>query len=76
MVAIKVEVHPVLAYACGRYLLALDALALLSVTVLGALPTAQNVYVHASRHRRQVTFARDAILSARPSACLPSLRQG
>lgn len=38
MVAIKVEVHPVLAYACGRYLLALDALALLSVTVLGHCP--------------------------------------
>ena len=39
----------------------LDGEALLAVTVLSALPTAQNVFVIATRYDRATLLARDAI---------------
>lgn len=60
VVATKQVVQPLASYAVGR-LLGLPADALLAVTVLSALPTAQNVYVIASRYDRAVLLARDAI---------------
>ena len=54
-------VQPLAAYAVGRYALGLDTTQLLAVTVLAALPTAQNVFVIASRYERSTLLARDAI---------------
>lgn len=59
--ALKLVVQPVTAYALGRFALDLDQSALLAVTVLAALPTAQNIFVHAVRYHCRVTLARDSI---------------
>lgn len=61
VVATKQVVQPVAAYLVGRFLLGLDAEALLAVTVLSALPTAQNVFVVAQRYDRAALLARDVI---------------
>ncbi len=61
-VALKMVVQPLAAYAVGRVALGLEGDALLAVTVLSALPTAQNVFIIASRYDRAVLLARDAIL--------------
>lgn len=58
---LKMLVQPLAAYLVGRFLLGLDGTDLLAVTVLSALPTAQNVYVIAARYDRSVLLARDAI---------------
>jgi malonate transporter and related proteins len=58
---LKEVVQPVTAYVVGRFVLDLDPPALLAVTVLAALPTAQNIFVHASRYGRGVVVARDSI---------------
>lgn len=60
-VALKMVLQPLSAYVVGRFVLDLDPSALLAVTVLSALPTAQNVYVIASRYDRGTLLARDAI---------------
>lgn len=57
---LKLAVQPVFAWALGRFALGLDGHELLAVTVVAALPTAQNVFTYASRYRRGVTLARDA----------------
>jgi predicted permease len=54
-------VQPLSAYLIGRFLIGLDTEALLAVTVLSSLPTAQNVFVIASRYNRGALLARDAI---------------
>lgn len=59
--ALKVVVQPVAAYLVARFALGLDDAALFAVTVLAALPTAQNIFVHATRYDRGVVVARDAI---------------
>ena len=59
--ALKLVVQPLTAYAVGRFVLDLDAKALFAVTVLAALPTAQNIFVHATRYRRAEVLARDSI---------------
>lgn len=61
VVGLKMLVQPLAAYAVGRFVLDLDTSALLAVTVLSALPTAQNVFVIASRYERATLLARDAI---------------
>ena len=58
---LKMVVQPLAAYVVGRFALGLDAEQLLAVTVLSALPTAQNVFVIASRYERGVLLARDSI---------------
>ncbi len=60
-VVLKMVVQPVAAYAIARFALGLDGDALLAVTVLSALPTAQNVFIIASRYDRETLLARDAI---------------
>lgn len=60
--ALKTFVQPLTAYAVARFGLGLDGHALLAVVVCSALPTAQNIYVHASRFDRATTLARDTIL--------------
>ena len=60
LAALKLVVQPAAACLTGL-LLGLDDAALLAVTVLSALPTAQNIFVHATRYDRAVVLARDTI---------------
>ncbi|QDB80350.1 AEC family transporter [Georgenia wutianyii] len=60
VVGLKIVVQPLLAHLVGLAV-GLDDSALYAVTVLAALPTAQNVFVLASRYDRGVVLARDAI---------------
>ena len=53
--------QPLTAYVVARYLLDLGDTALLAVTVLSALPTAQNIFVHATRYGRAEVLARDSV---------------
>ena len=59
--ALKVVVQPAAAYVLARLVLDLEGTALLAVTLLAALPTAQNIFVHATRYDRAVIVARDSI---------------
>lgn len=61
VVELKLVSQPLVAYAVGRFVLDLGAHQLLAVTVLAALPTAQNVFVIANRYDRSTLLARDAI---------------
>ena len=61
-VALKLLVMPLVAWAAARYLFGLDGHELFVAVVLAALPTAQNVFVYASRYGRGETLARDAVL--------------
>ena len=61
IVALKLGLQPVLAYLIGRYLVGLDGPEVLAVTVIAALPTAQNIFTHAVRYDRGVILARDTI---------------
>ena len=61
-VALKVLVQPALAYLIGRYGLGLAGPVLLAAVVTSALPTAQNVFVFATRYRQAEGLARDAIM--------------
>ncbi|RHW26003.1 AEC family transporter [Nocardioides immobilis] len=61
VVGLKMVAQPLAAYAAGRFLLGMDDLDLFAVTLLAALPTAQNVFVVATRYERGVLLARDAI---------------
>ena len=58
---LKLVVQPAASYGVARFVLGLDGTALLAVTVLAALPTAQNIFVHATRYGRGVVLARDSI---------------
>lgn len=60
VVGLKLLVQPALAYLIGLAV-GLEDTALYAVAVLAALPTAQNVFVLASRYDRGVVLARDAI---------------
>jgi malonate transporter and related proteins len=60
--ALKMLVQPVLAYLMGRFLLGLEGHDLFAVVVISTLPTAQNVFVYASRYGRGVVLARDTAL--------------
>ena len=59
--ALKLVVQPVTAYVVARFVLGLGETGLLAVTVLSALPTAQNIFVHATRYGRAEVLARDSI---------------
>ncbi len=59
---LKLAVQPMVAYAVGHLALGLSGHALLAVVVCSSLPTAQNIFVHATRYDRAPTLARDTIL--------------
>ncbi|MEV4754953.1 AEC family transporter [Micromonospora sp. NPDC049559] len=61
-VVLKVVAQPALAYAIGRFGLGLGGPALLAGVVTSALPTAQNVFVFATRYGRAESLARDAVV--------------
>ncbi len=64
LVLIKLVVQPIAAYLIGAYALGLVGRDLLAVTVIAALPTAQNVFTFAMRYDRGVILARDMIFVA------------
>ncbi len=58
---IKVLLQPLVAWALGAFVFGLSGPELLAVTVVAALPAAQNIYVIASRYEVGVLLARDSI---------------
>ncbi len=60
--AIKLVLQPLVAWFVASVVLGVDGHALLAIVVTSALPTAQNVFVHATRYDRATTLARDTIL--------------
>jgi predicted permease len=60
--AFKLIVHPAIAYLFARFALGMEGQALFAVVVTSALPTAQNVFVAASRYRTGITVAKDTVL--------------
>ncbi|MFE7416579.1 AEC family transporter [Rhodococcus sp. NPDC057529] len=73
---LKIVVQPVLAYLMARYLLGLDGHELFAIVVVATLPTAQNVFVYASRYGVGTVMARDTAfvttLAAIPGIALVS----
>ncbi|KGN38030.1 AEC family transporter [Knoellia subterranea] len=59
---LKLIVQPLVAYAVARFALGVEGHALLAIVVTSALPTAQNIFVHATRYDRATVLARDTIL--------------
>lgn len=59
---LKLVVQPLVAWAVAHLALGIDGAALLAVVVCSSLPTAQNIFVHATRYDRATTLARDTIL--------------
>lgn len=59
---LKLFAMPAVAYLVGRFGFGLDDHALYAVTVLGALPSAQNVFLYAQRYGVGETVARDVVL--------------
>lgn len=62
LVALKVLVQPLVAYLFGRYGLGLAGRSLLAAVVTSGLPTAQNVFVFATRYQRGTALARDSVV--------------
>jgi malonate transporter and related proteins len=58
----KLVVHPLMAFLFARFALGMEAQALFAAVVTASLPTAQNVFVAASRYRTGVTVAKDTVL--------------
>lgn len=59
---LKLLVQPAVAYLVASLVLGVDGHALLAIVVTSALPTAQNIFVHATRYDRATVLARDTIL--------------
>jgi malonate transporter len=59
--ALKLVAMPLTAWAVGAFVFGLDGLELYAVTVLAALPTAQNVFVYAQRYTTAELVARDTV---------------
>ncbi|NLE79421.1 MAG: AEC family transporter [Rhodococcus sp.] len=57
---LKIVVQPVLSYLMAHHLLGLSGHELFAIVVVSALPTAQNVFVYASRYQRGTVLARDS----------------
>ena len=58
---LKVAVHPAVAFGVGS-LLGLDGRELLALTVIAALPAAQNIYVYAVNYDESRSLARSTVL--------------
>ena len=61
VVALKVVGQPLVAFLVARFVVGLEPADVFAVTVIAALPTAQNVFTHAVRYNQGVVLARDAI---------------
>ncbi len=60
--ALKLVGMPVIVWALGRFVFGLDGEHLLALVIMGALPTAQNVFLFAAPYGRGEIVARDVIL--------------
>ena len=60
--AVKLLVHPGLAYLIAAFVFGLDGLMLYAAVVMASLPTAQNVLVTAVRYQSGEVIARDTVL--------------
>lgn len=60
--ALKLLVQPVVAWFVASVVLGVHGHALLAIVVTSSLPTAQNIFVHATRYDRATVLARDTIL--------------
>lgn len=58
--SLKMGVLPVLAWALARFGWHMQGTELFAVVVIASLPTAQNVFIYASRYGRGVVLARDS----------------
>ncbi len=67
---LKMLIQPATAYVAARWGLGMTGDELLAVTVTSALPTAQNIFTHATRYRCGEALARDTILVT-TLGCLP-----
>ncbi len=56
---LKMAVLPVLTYVLARWVWRIDGHDLFAVVVIAALPTAQNVFIYATRYGRGTVLARD-----------------
>lgn len=70
--SLKLVWQPLVAYLVARFALGLDAHETAGVTLMAALPTAQNVFVYASRFGRGQRLARDCV-AVTTAASLPVL---
>jgi len=59
---LKVAGMPLIVWVLGRFVFGLEGQHLLACVIMGALPTAQNVFLFASPYGRGMTVARDVIL--------------
>ncbi|MGV8849836.1 MAG: AEC family transporter, partial [Propionibacteriaceae bacterium] len=64
IIAIKVLAQPLAAFLLARYALHLPAQSIRAVTVIAALPPAQNIYIFGMRYGFRELFARDVIFRA------------
>lgn len=64
IIAIKVLIQPLTAFLLARYALHLPAQGVRAVTVIAALPPAQNIYIFGMRYGFRELFARDVIFRA------------
>lgn len=60
--AFKLIVHPAIAFLFARFALGMEGQALFAAVVTSALPTAQNVFVAATRYQTGLTTAKDTVL--------------
>ncbi|MEJ1194442.1 AEC family transporter [Pseudarthrobacter sp. CCNWLW207] len=58
----KLVIQPAIAYVFAHFALGMEGHALFAVVVTSALPTAQNVFVAASRYKTGLTVAKDTVL--------------
>ena len=56
---LKLLVQPLVAYAIAHWLLGLTGGPLLAIVIIAALPTAQNVFIYATRYDTATSLARD-----------------
>jgi malonate transporter len=68
VIGAKLLVQPAPAFLLGHYAFGLSQQDLLAVTVLAALPTAQNVAVHALTYDHSAVLARDAVTTSTVAA--------
>ena len=59
---LKLIAHPVLAWLAGALLFRLHGAELFAVVIMAALPSAQNVFVTASRYEQGLVVAKDTVL--------------
>lgn len=70
--ALKLIAMPIIAWALGVYVFRIEGIELAAVVVLAALPTAQNVFLHAQRFNAGEAVARDVIFLT-TIGCIPVL---